>query len=278
MNALEQKPPLRLVVAGASGRMGRELIRAIELSSAVRLVGCLVRPGSAWAGRDCGEMAGIGSNGIFLSSEDPLSVFMQADAVIDFTTPMASVVYASLAAQAGIAHIMGTTGFTSHDEEAIRGAAQNVPIVKSGNMSLGVNLLAALVRQAAQRLESTDFDIEIVEMHHRRKIDSPSGTAILLGEAAAAGRGYSLAANSVRGRDGMTGKRAVGSIGFSSLRGGTVVGEHSVIFAGEGERITLSHSAEHRYIYASGAIKAALWTKGRPAGLYSMLDVLNFAG
>jgi len=256
--------------------MGRELIRTMVASDAVQLVGCLVRPGSAWAGHDCGEMAGIGRRGIPIVSDDPLSIFLQADGVIDFTTPAASIVYASLAAQAGIAHIIGTTGLTIHDEEAIAAAAQNIPIVKSDNMSLGVNLLAALVKQAAQRLKAQDFDVEITEMHHRRKIDAPSGTALLLGEAAAAGRGINLAATSVRGRDGITGRRIEGSIGFASLRGGTVVGEHSVIFAGEGERITLSHHAEHRTIYASGAIKAALWARRQQPGLYSMLDVLDF--
>jgi len=279
MNEAEKKapirPPMRLVIVGACGRMGRELIRAITVAKEVDLVGALVRPGSRWVGHDCGEMAGIGRNGMGLASDDPLSLFLQADGVIDFTTPAASVVFASLAAQAGIVHIIGTTGFADHEQEAINAAAQTIAMVKSGNMSLGVNLLVALVKQAAQRLASEDFDIEIVEMHHRRKIDAPSGTALLLGEAAATGRDVDLASISCRGRDGLTGVRETGSIGFASLRGGTVVGEHSVIFAGEGERVILSHSAEHRTIYAQGAIKAALWARGRKAGLYSMLDVLD---
>jgi len=268
--------PMRLVVVGASGRMGRELVRAIALSPAVSLSGALVRPNSAWIGRDSGEMVGVGRNGIPLVAEDPLALFLQADGVIDFTSPAASAVFASLAAQAGIVHIIGTTGFTHHDEEAVFAAAQHIPIVKSGNMSLGVNLLAALVRQAAEKLSAADFDVEIVEMHHRRKVDAPSGTALLLGAAVAEGRDIDLAGASVRGRDGITGQRPEGSIGFASLRGGTVVGEHQVFFAGEGERIILSHSAEHRIIYASGAVKAALWARGRPPKLYSMLDVLDF--
>jgi len=276
MREAEKKPPMRLVVVGASGRMGREIIRTIVRSDATRLVGAIVRPGSHWVNHDCGEMIGIGRTGIALVDDNPLSAFLKADGVIDFTTPAASAVFASLAAQAGIAHIIGTTGMTHHEEETVNAAAQNIPIVKSGNMSLGVNLLAALVKQAAERLSAVDFDIEITEMHHRHKVDSPSGTALLLGEAVAKGRGLDLSEISVRGRDGFTGKRIEGSVGFSSLRGGTVVGDHSVIFAGEGERITLSHSAEHRYIYASGAIKAVLWARKRQPGLYSMLDVLDF--
>jgi len=276
MNKTAKDRPMRLVVVGANGRMGRELIRAIAASNNVQLVGAVARPDSAWIGHDSGEMVGIGGNGITLVGEDPLSVFLQADGVVDFTTPAATSVFASLAAQAGIVHIIGTTGLSAHDEETIRAASSRTAIVKSGNMSLGVNLLAALVKQAAQRLRAQDFDIEIVEMHHRRKLDAPSGTALLLGEEAAKGRGVVLDDVSVRGRDGITGKRASGTIGFASLRGGTVVGEHQVIFAGEGERLILSHSAEHRYIYASGAIKAALWARSRPPGLYSMLDVLDF--
>jgi len=276
MSATGKQSVMRLVVVGASGRMGRELIRTITVSDNVQLVGALVRPGSAWIGHDCGEMVGLGRNDIALVSDDPLSIFLKADGVIDFTTPAASAVFASLAAQAGIVHIIGTTGLTHHEEEAINAAAQNIPIVKSGNMSLGINLLAALVKQAAQRLAAADFDVEITEMHHRRKVDAPSGTALLLGEAAAQGRGIDLASASIKGRDGITGHRAMGSIGFHSLRGGTVVGEHSVIFAGEGERIILSHSAEQRTIYASGALKAALWARDRRPGLYSMLDVLDF--
>jgi len=272
------REPMRLVVVGASGRMGRALVRAIAHHEGVCLVGALVRSQSTWLGCDCGEMAGIGCNGINLVAEDPLALFLQADGVIDFTTPATSTVMTSLAAQAGIVHIIGTTGLSHHDGQAIEAAAKHVPIVKSGNMSLGINLLAALVKQAACRLSAVDFDIEIVEMHHRRKVDAPSGTALLLGAAASEGRGVDLASASVCGRDGITGVRPEGGIGFASLRGGTVVGEHQVIFAGSGERLTLSHSAEDRGIYASGAIKAALWARGRNPGLYSMLDVLDFNG
>jgi len=267
---------MRLVVVGASGRMGCEIIRTIDAHDGVELVGAVERPDSPWVGRDAGAMAGIGRNGIVVGGNDPFSLFAQADGVIDFTSPQASMVFASLAAQAGIVHIIGTTGFEPQDEMAIAAAAHHATIVKSGNMSLGVNMLAGLVQKAAAELAAQDFDIEIVETHHRRKVDAPSGTALLLGEAAARGRKIDLAQHSVRGRDGITGARQTGSIGFAALRGGSVIGEHSVLFAGEGERLILSHSAEDRGIFARGAIAAALWAKDKPHGLYSMLDVLGF--
>jgi 4-hydroxy-tetrahydrodipicolinate reductase len=198
----------------------------------------------------------------------------KGEAILDFTSPKATVEFASLAAKAGIAHIIGTTGLEPDDFAALRDAARSATIVQSGNMSLGVNLLAGLVQRAAAALDE-DFDIEIVEMHHRMKVDAPSGTALLLGEAAANGRAIDLAQRSERGRDGITGKRTPGDIGFASLRGGTVVGEHTVTFAGPLERIELTHRAEDRSIFARGAVKAALWARGRPAGYYSMADVLG---
>jgi len=267
---------MRLVVVGASGCMGCEIIRTIAAREDVQLVGAVERPDSPWIGRDAGKMAGLDANGVVVDGEDPFAIFTQADGVIDFTIPQASAVFASLAAQAGIVHIIGTTGFEQQDEAIVAAAAHHATIVKSGNMSLGVNMLAGLVKKAAAELGPQDFDIEIVEMHHRRKIDAPSGTALLLGEAAAKGRQIDLAQHSVRARDGMTGVRTSGSIGFAALRGGTVVGEHAAIFAGEGERLTLSHSAEDRSIFARGAIRAALWARDKPHGLYSMLDVLGF--
>jgi 4-hydroxy-tetrahydrodipicolinate reductase len=197
-----------------------------------------------------------------------------ADGIIDFTVPQATVDHAKLAAKAGIVHIIGTTGFSADDEAAIADAAKRAVIVKSGNMSLGVNLLAALVKRVAKTLDE-DFDIEILEMHHNRKIDAPSGTALLLGRAAAAGRGVDLDKTSVRSRDGHTGARKAGDIGFATLRGGTVVGDHTVIFAGPAERIELGHRAEDRMIFARGAVKAALWANGKKPGLYSMADVLE---
>ena len=205
---------------------------------------------------------------------DPLPLMLGADAIIDFSSPAASVALAGLAAQARIVDVIGTTGLGDDDLDRIDAAASHAPIVRSGNMSVGVNLLAALTRRAASAL-GPDFDIEIVEMHHRMKIDAPSGTALLLGEAAAEGRGVSLKDHSARGRDGLTGARRAGDIGFASLRGGTVVGDHKVIFAGEGERFVLSHHAEDRALFARGALKAALWAKDRKPGLYSMTDVLG---
>jgi len=208
-------------------------------------------------------------------TDNPERAFTNCDAVVDFTLPEISIEYAVLAAAAGKTFITGTTGFSPEQERLINETAKKIAIVKSGNMSLGVNLLSALVKKAATALDAKDFDIEIAEMHHRRKVDAPSGTAILLGKAAAEGRGVNLADVSVRGRDGNTGVREINTIGFSSIRGGTVIGDHSVIFAGENERIELTHLAQDRSIFAHGAIKAALWAKDRPNGLYSMLDVLG---
>jgi 4-hydroxy-tetrahydrodipicolinate reductase len=263
-----------LVVVGAAGRMGQTLIRAIHTISGARVIGAVERAGSAHLGEDAGELAGIGPIGVPIG-DDPLPVFAKADGVLDFTTPASSVEFAGYAAQARIVHVIGTTGCSVEDNEKIAAAARHATIVKSGNMSLGVNLLAVLVEQAARALEAGDFDIEILEMHHRHKVDAPSGTALLLGEAAASGRGIALAGNDVRSRDGHTGARKVGSIGFAALRGGSVVGEHSVFLSGLGERLTLSHHAEDREIFARGAIKAALWARGKKPGLYSMRDVLG---
>jgi 4-hydroxy-tetrahydrodipicolinate reductase len=205
---------------------------------------------------------------------DALEAFVAADGVIDFSSPTATVAFASLAAQARIAHIIGTTGLSRDDLDRIAAAAWHAPIVRSGNMSLGVNLLAGLVKRVAQTL-GEDVDVEILEMHHRMKVDAPSGTALLLGEAAAAGRDVSLEERSVRARDGHTGARKAGDIGFATLRGGSVVGDHTVIFAASGERLELSHKAEDRSIFARGAVRAALWARGRKPGLYAMADVLG---
>ncbi|MER2535304.1 MAG: 4-hydroxy-tetrahydrodipicolinate reductase [Rhizobiaceae bacterium] len=266
-----------LVVVGAAGRMGQALVRAIHAAPGVRVAGAVERSGSPQIGRDAGALAGLGDIGVAIT-DDPLPVFAKADGVVDFTTPAATVLHAGYAAQARIAHIIGTTGLSAEDEAAIAAAARHAPIVKSGNMSLGVNLLAALLEQAAAALGPADFDIEIVEMHHRHKVDAPSGTAVLLGQAAATGRGVALEASSVRVRDGHTGPRPAGAIGFASLRGGSVVGDHSAILAGPGERITLSHHAEDRSLFAGGAVRAALWARGRKPGLYSMRDVLGLGG
>jgi 4-hydroxy-tetrahydrodipicolinate reductase len=218
-------------------------------------------------------LAGVGENGIPVAADVKLRG-SKAEALIDFTTPQATVVLSALAAQAGIIHVIGTTGLSPADEGKLQEAAKSAAVVKSGNMSLGVNLLAALARRAAKTL-GEDFDIEILEMHHNRKVDAPSGTALLLGRAVAEGRGIALDERSVRARDGVTGARKAGDIGFATLRGGTVVGDHSVIFAGLGERLELSHKAEDRMIFARGALRAALWARGRKPGFYSMLDVLE---
>ncbi len=266
-------PDMRLVVTGAAGRMGQTLIRLICETPGVALHGALEHANSPMLGKDAGALAGCGELGVAIGG-DPLAAILNADGIVDFSTPLATLEFAALAAQARIAHVIGTTGLSESDLKAIAAAARHAPIVRSGNMSLGVNLLAALTRRAAMSL-SEDFDIEIVEMHHRMKVDAPSGTALMLGEAAAQGRGVDLAGRSARGRDGITGARKTGDIGFASLRGGSVIGDHSVIFAGGGERIELRHVAEDRTLFARGAIRAALWARAQKPGLYAMADVLG---
>ena len=266
---------LRIVIAGAGGRMGRALIRAISEAEGLVLAGALEYSGSAHLGEDAGLMSALKANGVRVESDvDPR--LDGADVVSDVSTPAATVRMAARLAGTGIAHVIGTTGFSAADNAAIADAAGRTAIVKSGNMSLGVNLLAALTRRVSATLDDS-FDIEIVEMHHNKKVDAPSGTALLLGEAAAAGRGRELDDCSERGRDGNTGARKPGAIGFASLRGGSVVGEHVVIFAGPSERIELVHKAEDRMIFAHGALTAARWVKGRAPGLYSMADVLGLS-
>jgi len=266
---------MRLVIAGAGGRMGRTLIQAIAATKGVVLAGAVEAADSAVIGRDAGELAGFGPNGIKVVS-DIAPLLEATDGLIEFTSPAVTLALAELTAAAGIVHVIGTTGHSAEQEAAIAKAASRATIVKSGNMSLGVNLLAALVKRVAQTL-GEDYDIEILEMHHNKKIDAPSGTALMLGGAAAAGRGVDLAQRSVRGRDGLTAARSPGDIGFASLRGGTVVGEHSVIFAGPAERVELTHRAEDRMIFARGALHAALWARGKKPGLYLMADVLGLA-
>jgi len=264
--------PIRTTVAGASGRMGRTLIRALAEAEDMRLVFALERPGHTELGKDAGALAGVAHAGIVLT-DDTLAALAGSDAVLDFTAPAASVSLAELAAQARIVHVIGTTGHSDDELARVKAAARHAVIVKSGNMSLGVNLLAALVREAAKALPN--YDIEILEMHHRMKVDTPSGTALLLGEAAAQGRGALLFDRQIRGRDGQTGVRPDGAIGFASLRGGTVVGDHMVTLAGPFERIELGHRAEDRMIFARGALAAARWGQGKKPGLYGMSDVLG---
>jgi 4-hydroxy-tetrahydrodipicolinate reductase len=226
-------------------------------------------------GRDAGELAGLGKNGVTVASEiEPL--LAGADGLLDFTVPAATVAFAEHTGRAGMVHVIGTTGLSGENENLIAQAAKRAVIVKSGNMSMGVNLLAALVERVAQTLDE-EFDVEILEMHHNKKVDAPSGTALMLGRAAAQGRGIDLAQHCVRARDGHTGIRCPGDIGFAALRGGSVVGDHTVIFAGPAERLELAHKAEDRMIFARGAIRAALWARGQKPGLYSMAHVLGLA-
>ena len=264
---------LRVIVAGAGGRMGQALCRAVLADDRMRLVAALDRPDAPAQGQDAGLLSGVAACGVAVTA-DALPAFANSDALLDFTSPEATAAYSELSAQARIVHVVGTTGLTAQHEERLKAAARHCRIVRSGNMSLGVNLLAGMVRRAAAVL-GADYDIEIVEMHHRHKVDAPSGTALLLGRAAAEGRGIPLAENSVRVRDGHTGPRATGAIGFQSLRGGSVVGDHTVILAGEGERIELTHRAESRDIFARGALRAAHWGFDKKPGLYDMADVLG---
>src|SRR6185436_5088737 len=264
---------MRLIVAGAGGRMGRTLVKAVAETKGLVLAGAIEGPGSAVIGRDSGELAGLGKNGIAVTA-DPAPLMKNADGLIDFTIPAATVALVELTARTGLVHIIGTTGLSGENEKLIAEAANKAVIVKSGNFSMGVNLIAALTKRVAKTLDDS-FDIEIFEMHHNKKIDAPSGTALMFGRAAAEGRGIDLATHSARGRDGETGARKAGDIGFASLRGGTVVGEHSVIFAGSAERIELVPRAADRMIFARGALHAAAWARGQKPGLYSMADVLG---
>jgi 4-hydroxy-tetrahydrodipicolinate reductase len=264
---------LKIAIMGAAGRMGRELARAVIATPGCSLSGGTEAVGSPDLGADLGTLCGHGPIGTLVTS-DPLDLIARSGAIIDFTSPAATVEFAGLAANARIVHVIGTTGLNDDQEAALRAAARHATIIKAGNMSLGVNLLAAITRKVAEALDA-DYDIEIVEMHHRHKVDAPSGTALMLGAAAAAGRNVSLASQSARARDGHTGERRSGDIGFASLRGGDVVGDHTVVFAGPGERIELTHRASDRSIFARGAVKAALWGHGRSPGLYAMTDVLG---
>ncbi len=264
---------MKIGVMGAAGRMGCELVRAIHGAPGCVVAGGIEPEGAPAVGRDLGEVAGIGALGVSIGT-DARAMIGQVDAIVDFTRPGPSVDFARLAADAGIIHVLGTTGFSDDDERAIAAASDRATIIKAGNMSLGVNLIVEMARKIAAALDE-DFDIEVLEMHHKHKVDAPSGTALMLGQAAAEGRGIDLKARSVRSRDGHTGERNRGDIGFATLRGGNVVGEHSVIFAADGERVTIGHIATDRGIFARGAVKAALWGRGRGPGLFAMKDVLG---
>ena len=259
-------------VAGAAGRMGQTLVRQIAEAEGCALAAATETPGHSALGRDAGELAGLDPVGVAVT-DDAAAMFGACEVVLDFTTPEATVAHARLAAKTGTILVAGTTGLTPDHQAALEESAHEAVIVWAPNMSVGVNLLLGLTERAAAAL-GEDFDVEIVEMHHRDKLDAPSGTALALGRAAANGRGVSLEDVQVRGRDGATGARRPGTIGFASVRGGDVVGDHSVIFAGQGERLELTHRAASRGIYALGAVRAALWARGRAPGLYAMADVL----
>ncbi len=262
-----------IVITGASGRMGQMLIKTVTESDKVRLVGAVERDGHAWVGRDVGEAMGGAALGVTVTDE-PLEAFAKAQAVIDFTAPAATIAFAKLAAQARAVHVIGTTGMTDEDIAQLEPCARHAVIVRAGNMSLGVNLLTKLTQQVAAALDE-DFDIEIIEAHHRHKVDAPSGTALMLGEAAAAGRGVDLKDVTDSGRDGITGARKRGDIGFTAIRGGDIIGEHDVMFACDGEQIILRHKATDRSLFAKGALKAAIWGQGQKPGEYDMLNVLG---
>lgn len=262
-----------IVVTGASGRMGQMLARSLAASDRARLVACIERAGHPWIGRDIGECMGGAALGVTVS-DDALEAFAKAQGVIDFTAPAATVEFAALAAQARLVHVIGTTGLDANDLTKIEAASRHAVIVRAGNMSLGVNLLVKMTQKIAAALDE-DWDVEVVEAHHRMKVDAPSGTALMLGRAAAEGRGQQLEDQMVSGRDGITGARCRGTIGFSAIRGGDVVGEHDVIFAADGERVVLRHLATDRSIFARGAIRAAIWGQGQKPGQYDMMDVLG---
>jgi 4-hydroxy-tetrahydrodipicolinate reductase len=263
---------MNIGIVGAAGRMGRMLVAATLETPGAALAGGVERAGHPEIGRDLGTLAGAAPCGVVLG-DNVEPVFAASDVVIDFTTPATLVVTAAAAGRHARALVVGTTGLGAEHRAALAEAARVAPVVQAANMSVGVNLLLSLVAQAAATL-GADYDIEIVEMHHRHKVDAPSGTALALGEAAAAARGQVLSDVGVRARDGHTGSRPAGSIGFATLRGGDVVGDHTVIFAADGERIELTHTASSRAVFARGAVRAALWTRHRPPGLYGMKDVL----
>jgi 4-hydroxy-tetrahydrodipicolinate reductase len=264
---------LQVTILGAAGRMGRALIRALAETGGARLSGAVDREHSPEIGLDAGVLAGLPPTGILVGA-DVSQALSSCRAAIEFSTPAATARHAVLAAERGIAYVAGTTGLAEADEAVLRQAATRIPVVYAANYSVGMVLLGDLVARAAASL-GEEFDIEIVEMHHRHKVDAPSGSALALGRSAARGRGVALDAVAVRGRDGVTGARPKGAIGFAALRGGDVPGDHTVIFAGDGERLELTHRAGGREIFARGAVRAALWAAGQPPGLYSMRDVLG---
>jgi 4-hydroxy-tetrahydrodipicolinate reductase len=267
---------LKVGIVGCAGRMGQMLVRTVAASDRCLVVGGSERSGASVVGKDLGHVAGIDALGVSVT-DDAQDLFTHADAVLEFTSPAATVQHAEIAAKRKKIHIIGTTGFEPPQLQALNRAAKHTAIVLAPNMSLGVNLLLRMVEQVARALDA-DWDVEVLEMHHRGKVDAPSGTALALGRAAAGARDVDLDHVAKRARDGITGARKRGDIGFAVLRAGDSVGEHRVIFAADGERVELAHVATSREIYARGALRAALWAQGKPPGLYSMVDVLGLKG
>ncbi|MGD9511414.1 MAG: 4-hydroxy-tetrahydrodipicolinate reductase [Geminicoccaceae bacterium] len=264
---------LRVGVIGCAGRMGRTNLQEILATPGMVLAGGAERPGNAAIGQDLGVVAGQEPIGRTVG-DDVEALIAASQVVIEFSTPEATLANAERCARLGCAQVIGTTGLDAEQARRLRELAAATPIVWAPNMSVGVNLLLGLVEEVARTLDPA-FDIEILEMHHRQKVDAPSGTALALGRAAARGRGVELDGVAVRSRDGITGARAAGAIGFATLRGGDVVGDHRVLFAGPGERIELAHIASDRRIYSRGAVRAALWAAAQPPGLYGMSEVLG---
>jgi 4-hydroxy-tetrahydrodipicolinate reductase len=267
---------IKIGIVGAAGRMGRMLIEEVGVTAGAVLAAACERAGHEAVGQDAGAFAGLKPAGVKIGGGAE-EVFRASDVVIDFTVPKATAAHAALAAAGKKALVIGTTGIEGAEAQAIRDAGRAVPIVWAPNMSAGMNLMFALTERVAKAL-GPDYDIEILEMHHKHKVDAPSGTALGLGEAAARGRGVALKDVAARGRDGITGARESGAIGFAALRGGDVVGDHYVMFAGEGERLELVHKGSSRRIYSKGALRAALWLRGRAPGVYDMADVLGLRG
>ena len=275
MTSADARGPVRIAVLGASGRMGMSLLRAINESADFELAGALVAAGNAARGTDAARLAGLASDTGVVVTDDPATALRDAEVALDFSVAGAVAAHARAAVARGCALLVGTTGLDQTAADELEAAARRIPLLVAPNTSLGVNLLAQLVEQAAAALPP-DYDIEILEAHHRYKVDAPSGTARQLGEAAAAGRGHSLAELASPVRDGRSGPRQGGSIGFAVVRGGDIVGEHTVIYAGPGERVELSHRAHDRMTFAYGALRACEWLRGRAAGHYTMGDVLGF--
>ena len=264
---------MKIAIVGAAGRMGQMLIRQIARTEGCSLSGASETASSKAIGRDAGEIAGVEANGVKITA-DSAAAIGAANVVIDFTVPAATVAHAKIAADKGVSVVIGTTGLDPEQTAAIHECAKRVPILWAANMSMGINVLMALVEKTASLLDPS-YDIEVLEMHHRHKIDAPSGTALALGRSAAAGRKVKLEEVWRKTRDGHTGARPSGEIGFATLRGGEEVGVHTVMFAAAGERLELSHRAFSRETYASGAVRSALWLKGKKPGLYGMKDVLG---